>query len=164
MAADCLEQLTEFKTTLSKHFKLTDCGELKYLLGIRITKENNSIYLSSELQIKDLLSFVNMENCSPASTPMAVGQKHKLSVQACPKPNSIEESQIKNIPYRETIGRLINLAVTSRPDIAQAVTVLSRYIHNPGKQHWYAAQRVIRYLKATSNLELKLEMKSNEMK
>ena len=40
------------------------------------------------------------------------------------------------------------------PDIAHAVNILSRYLSNPGKRHWYAAKRVLRYLKGTKTVGL----------
>ncbi|KAL0451679.1 UNVERIFIED_CONTAM: Retrovirus-related Pol polyprotein from transposon TNT 1-94 [Sesamum latifolium] len=38
------------------------------------------------------------------------------------------------------------------PDIAYAVSKLSRYTHNPNKEHWDALHRLLRYLKGTMNL------------
>ena len=35
----------------------------------------------------------------------------------------------------------------TRLDVAYVVTQLSRFMYNPGQQHWKAAIRVFRYLK-----------------
>ncbi|KAL0342876.1 UNVERIFIED_CONTAM: Retrovirus-related Pol polyprotein from transposon RE2 [Sesamum angustifolium] len=35
----------------------------------------------------------------------------------------------------------------TRPDIAYAVSRLSRYTHNPNKEHWVALHRLLKYLK-----------------
>ncbi|KAL0413045.1 UNVERIFIED_CONTAM: Copia protein [Sesamum radiatum] len=40
----------------------------------------------------------------------------------------------------------------ARPDIAYVVSRLSRYTHNPNKEHWDALQGLLRYLKGTMNL------------
>ena len=40
------------------------------------------------------------------------------------------------------------------PDIAYTVSRLSRYSHNPGKDHWYVLVRVLRYLKHTMSYGL----------
>ena len=45
--------------------------------------------------------------------------------------------------------------VCSQPDIAQAVSMVSRYMANPGKQHWDAIKWHLRYLKGTSDVCLK---------
>jgi hypothetical protein len=41
------------------------------------------------------------------------------------------------------------LASATRPDISFVVCKLSRYMSNPGNDHWYAFKRVLRYLKGT---------------
>ena len=44
--------------------------------------------------------------------------------------------------------------VCTRQDIAQAVRVVSRYMSNPGKEHWRAVKWILRYLKGSSDMEL----------
>jgi len=39
----------------------------------------------------------------------------------------------------------------SQPDIAYVVGRLSRYTHNPSKDHWQALARLMKYLKGTMN-------------
>ena len=43
------------------------------------------------------------------------------------------------------------LASATRPDIAFAVSKLSRFVSNPGDDHWHALERVMRYLKGTAS-------------
>ena len=43
------------------------------------------------------------------------------------------------------------LACATRPDISFAVSKLSRFVANPGDDHWHALERVMRYLKGTMN-------------
>jgi hypothetical protein len=43
------------------------------------------------------------------------------------------------------------LASATRPDISFVVSKLSRFVSNPEDDHWRALERVIRYLKGTSN-------------
>ena len=58
--------------------------------------------------------------------------------------------------YCELIGSLLYLANTTRPDIAQAVGVLSRYRGTPTTSHMQEALRVVRYLKETRHYALQL--------
>ena len=67
-----------------------------------------------------------------------------------------------NVPYREAIGSLMHLAVNTRPDILFAVTKLSQYNVNPGRQHWDQVKHVLRYLSKTMDYGIKY--KSNESK
>ena len=43
------------------------------------------------------------------------------------------------------------LGSATRPDISIAVSKLSRFVSNPVDDHWRALERVMRYLKGTSN-------------
>ena len=45
-------------------------------------------------------------------------------------------------------------AIATRPDIAFSVSILSRFLNNPGDAHWQAVKRIFRYLKSTRNFEL----------
>ncbi|XP_050460197.1 uncharacterized protein LOC126856068 [Cataglyphis hispanica] len=58
---------------------------------------------------------------------------------------------MKNIPYQSLIGSLMYLAVSTRPDISYAISILSQFNTNSGKVHWNAAKRVLRYLKGTKS-------------
>ena len=44
----------------------------------------------------------------------------------------------------------------TRPDIAYAVSVVSRYSSLPNDEHWKAVKRIFRYLRSIINLQLTL--------
>ena len=58
------------------------------------------------------------------------------------------------VPYVSVIGSLMYAMVCTRPDIAHAVGVLSRYMLKLGKEHWTTVKRVFRYLCGTTNCGL----------
>lgn len=41
------------------------------------------------------------------------------------------------------------LMVCTRPYFAQALSVVSRYMSNPGKPHWHAVKWLLRYVRGT---------------
>jgi hypothetical protein len=45
---------------------------------------------------------------------------------------------------------LMYAMVCTRLDIAHAVGVVSRYMNNPGKEHWEAVKWILRYFRGTS--------------
>ncbi|CAL9023449.1 unnamed protein product [Prunus brigantina] len=50
------------------------------------------------------------------------------------------------IPYASVVGSLMYAMVCTRPDISQAVSIVGRYMHNPGKGHWQAVKWILRYI------------------
>ena len=58
---------------------------------------------------------------------------------------------MSHVPYSSAVGSLMYAMVCTRPDIAYAVSVVSRYMANPGKQHWQAVKWILRYLRGTTN-------------
>ncbi|KAM2435143.1 hypothetical protein PS1_025135 [Malus domestica] len=54
---------------------------------------------------------------------------------------------MKNVPYANVVGYLMYAMVCTRLDIAQAISVVAKYMANPRKQHWDAVKWILRYLK-----------------
>jgi hypothetical protein len=52
----------------------------------------------------------------------------------CPKTQE-EIEYMSRVPYSSAVGSLMYAMVCTRPDIAHAVGVVSRYMNNPGKEH-----------------------------
>lgn len=61
-----------------------------------------------------------------------------------------------NGEYRKLIGMLLYLTTNTRPDIAASVAILSKKVEHPQDNDLNEVKRVIRYLKGTRNLKLKL--------
>jgi poly(3-hydroxybutyrate) depolymerase len=56
--------------------------------------------------------------------------------------------------HMSAIGSLMYAMVCTRPDIAHAVGLLSRYMSKLGKEHWRTIKRVFRYLRGTTSYGL----------
>ncbi|RVX07226.1 Retrovirus-related Pol polyprotein from transposon TNT 1-94 [Vitis vinifera] len=56
---------------------------------------------------------------------------------------------MSKVPYASAIGSLMYAMVCTRPDIAHAVGVVSRFMSRFGKQHWKAIKWILRYLKGS---------------
>lgn len=92
-----------------------------------------------------------MGSCAPVSTPME--PNFSFSKLDCPVSEEDKEA-MSSVPYRELVGSLMYLMLSSRPDIAYPVGVLSRYVSNPGRKHWEGAKRVLKYLQGTKDYRL----------
>lgn len=58
--------------------------------------------------------------------------------------------------YQKYIGCLLYIAVNSRPDISASISILARRVSNPTQYDWNEVKRVIRFLKGTKEIKLKL--------
>ena len=96
-------------------------------------KKNHKLTLSHNEYIQKVLKIFNMQNAKPVSTPFA--NHFKLSKEMCPKTKE-EMDYMSKFPYASAVGSLMYAMVCTRPDIAHAVGVVSRYMNNLGKEHW----------------------------
>jgi hypothetical protein len=153
IASKSKQRILDFKSNLSKHFKLRDLGPTLFLLGVAITRDRSTrtLHLSQRQYILDLLERFNFSDCSPVSTPMDPGLRLSTS-QAPSTPQDVE--YMRTVPYINAVGALMYLAIATRPDIAYTVNVLRRFSSNPGVEHWKAVKHLFRYLKGTVDLKL----------
>ena len=54
------------------------------------------------------------------------------------------------MPYASAVGSLMYVMICTRPDIAQAVGVVSRFMVNLGREHWNGVKRILIYIKGAS--------------
>uniref|UniRef100_A0AAV1UXQ0 Polyprotein n=1 Tax=Peronospora matthiolae TaxID=2874970 RepID=A0AAV1UXQ0_9STRA len=54
-------------------------------------------------------------------------------------------------PFCEAVGALMHLMTVTRPDIAFAVSYVSRFMENLQVEHWMAVERILRYLQGTKS-------------
>ena len=79
--------------------------------------------------------------------PIPVGVK--LFTEQCRKTQE-EEEDMSCVPFVIAVDSLMYAMVCTRPNIAHAVGVLSRFMSKLGKEHWTAVKQVFRYLRGTS--------------
>ncbi|RVW88410.1 Retrovirus-related Pol polyprotein from transposon TNT 1-94 [Vitis vinifera] len=148
IAGSDIEKINNLKKQLSKQFAMKDLGAAKQILGMRIIRDkaNGTLKLSQSEYVKKVLSRFNMNEAKPVSTPL--GSHFKLSKEQSPKTEE-ERDHMSKVPYASAIGSLMYAMVCTRPDIAHAVGVVSRFMSRPGKQHWEAVKWILRYLKGS---------------
>jgi hypothetical protein len=88
-----------------------------------------------------------MHESKPIKVHIPIGVN--LSADQCPKTQE-EEEDMSHVPYASAVGSLMYVMVCTRPDIAHAVGVLSRYLSKLVKEHWTTVKRVFRYLHGTT--------------
>ena len=90
-------QVFSFIKHLSNTFTLCDLWNLNYFLGVEVTSQSDSLHLSQQKYIQDLLHRTNMVNAKPVRTPGPLEQQLSL-VDGDPLPNASL--------YRRTVGAL----------------------------------------------------------
>ena len=112
-------------------------------------RKNKKLWLSQEKYIEKVLERFQMSNSKPVSSPLA--GHFRLSSKQCPTSEE-EKEKMQNIPYASAVGSLMYAMVCTRSDIAHVVGVVSRFLSNPGKEHWTAVKWILRYLRGTSRI------------
>jgi hypothetical protein len=147
------KDLQALKDQLKRVFPMKDLGEVSTYLGMEVSRDFNKrkVFLSQKTYISDILHKFGQDDCKPAPTPLQVN--HGLNL---PPKDEVADPDIERYP--ELLGSIMYVMVCTRPDIAHAVSVLSRFIApgRHGNAHWKAALRLLSYLKGTADFRLEL--------
>ncbi|KAJ4706252.1 Retrovirus-related Pol polyprotein from transposon TNT 1-94 [Melia azedarach] len=153
IAAENKSDVQKLKDLLSVEFEMKDLGAARKILGMEIYRDRSKkkLFLSQKGYIQKILSRCGMSTAKPIDTPS--GANAHLSVAFAPK--SVEEKEyMSRVPYTSAVGSLMYAMVCTRPDLAQSVSVVSRFMGEPSKEHWQAVKRIFRYLKGTFDVGL----------
>ena len=143
------EIVEQVRKRLRQAFKLNELGRARWALGMAVHQLPDAIILSQKQYLTEVLErfgdHINEKRHNPSS-PLPEGTVLTKAMS----PQTEEESRaVESLPYRELIGCLLYLAVGTRPDIAFAIGLLSRFVSCYGAEHWAAALHVLRYLRGT---------------
>jgi len=63
-------------------------------------------------------------------------------------PKTVNDREyISHFLYTSAVGSLMYAMVCTGPDLSQSVSMVSRYMHDPGKGHWEAVRWILQYIK-----------------
>ncbi|GKD50772.1 retrotransposon protein, putative, ty1-copia subclass [Tanacetum coccineum] len=145
--------LQDVKSYLGRCFAMKDLGEAAYILGIKIYRDRSKrlIGLCQSAYIEKILKRFYMENSKRGSIPMQ--EKLKLSKsQGASTPAEVKRMQ--NVPYASAVGSIMYVVRCTRPDVAFAQNITSRFQQNPGELHWTAVKNILKYLRNTKDMFL----------
>ncbi|KAL8126669.1 hypothetical protein AgCh_013797 [Apium graveolens] len=117
---------------LSSHFKIKDLGPLHYFLGIQIVRNASGIFMNQQKYIFDILLDFSKLSHQVAIVPM--DQNHDL----------LQHSDSPILQDFTVYRRLV-----------------AQYMHSPTALHWYAALKLVKYLRHTSTQGLLYASKAN---
>nr|GEW50653.1 retrovirus-related Pol polyprotein from transposon TNT 1-94 [Tanacetum cinerariifolium] len=120
------------KSLLKREFDMKDLGEAKKILGMEIVRDHSRkiLRVSQSGCISKILNNFRIDNGK--SVQMPLGGHFKLSLK----------------------DYLIRDCDVEKMNIAYAVSIVSIYSANPGKNHWEAVKWNLKYLRGTANVGL----------
>ena len=146
--------LTEWDTLVASfeaaRYKVKDCIK-KPFVGINVTSDNQgNYYLDQKKSIEGVVKAAKVSGCKVQKLPYPL-EGPSLSKAD----NEAEEKEVAKVPYRALIEMLSYIMGHTKPDIAYALNVLSRYCNNPGRRHVKFLFCLVKYCEYSKDDRLK---------
>jgi ATP-binding cassette subfamily B (MDR/TAP) protein 1 len=140
-----VSRIARLNKELSKSFAMKDLGPVKCILDMRFERDrkSNKLYLSRDKYIEKVLRKFRMDEAREVDCPLAA--PFKLSKKQCSSTEKMEK-EMQNVPYASAVGSLMYAMVCTRPDIARAVSTVSRFMSNLRRPHRESVKWILRYL------------------
>ena len=138
---DCLGKFQEFVTALKARIEIKELGELKWFLGIRITRDRSKrkLWLCQDSYIEKIAQRFNLIPAKVYDTPLPVEDLSKYVRK--------EQASAQTIyGYQQRVGSIQFAACSTRADVAKHASKLAEFQQNPAPEHVHFADRVIQYL------------------
>ena len=113
---------------------MRDMGELHYYVGVCIAQDvkNKQVFLHQGHYVEKILEKFGQTEAKPVSTPADLNVKLQKE-DGFSRPVDVTS-------YQSIVGSLLYAAIATRPDIAQAVRVVSNFCANPTQNHLTATK------------------------
>lgn len=141
------QAIADMKRKLSAEFEMKDLNEIRSFLGLNVqrNRQKRIMTIDQRAYVQGILERFGMQNCKASAIPM--DPNLRLEKEQDPK-------KFTDKPYRELVGCLMYLMVTSRPDICAAVNYFAGFQCGASEQHWVHLKRILRYLRGTDDFKL----------
>nr|GEW03005.1 hypothetical protein [Tanacetum cinerariifolium] len=122
------------KSLLKKEFDMKELGEAKKILGMEIVRDQSHkiMRVSQSGYVSKILNNFRIDNGK--SVQMPLGGHFKRSLKDCPV-RDFNVERMSKVPYENAVESLMYLMVCTRPGIAYAICVVSRYLANPDRDN-----------------------------
>lgn len=109
------------RQAIQTEFEMSDLRLLSFSLGLEFLFSDSRIRVTQKQYVKDMLTKFGMSEYQPAATPIHEKQQFLPDMKV---------ARVDSVQYQRMVGKLIFLTHT-RPDIAYAVSVVSRFMAAP---------------------------------
>jgi Zn-finger protein len=137
------DQIVKTKSLIKNNFEATDVGEVDFIIGIKFEKCNDGYIIHQKKYLNEILNKFNINKYNPVSNTTPIE-----SIELRSKKFNVTK-------YKQAIGSLLYLAISTRPDILFSVSKASRKSDNPTYEDWYNVLKIFRYLKGNPNYGIK---------
>jgi hypothetical protein len=142
--------LTSVKQQFQSRFTMTDEGPSQEFLGVNIFQGPGIVALDQqhycETIVRDFKQYIGRRNYS--EVPMQANAE--LFVPYEPD----QADWVSRFPYATIVGKIVYLTAITRPDIAYAVSMLSRFMAQPTYRACMAVTPLLHYLSRTAHFGL----------
>jgi hypothetical protein len=157
-AGNWTEKREDIRKQLWTRFRMRDVTHKNMILGLtyHYDKERGDFHLHQESYIKRML-----ERYTPAFQDVGITLYTHWTPAKHDTQEMVEEAMCEGgdpaviFPYREAIGSALFLVMMTRPDIANTVRYLSRFVNNYSMIHVTCLATLFEYLKSTLTLGLR---------
>ncbi|GKC35922.1 retrotransposon protein, putative, ty1-copia subclass [Tanacetum coccineum] len=118
-----IPMLQDVKSYLGRCFAMKDLGEAAYILRIKIYRDRS----------RRLIEKLRLSKSQGATTPA-------------------ELKRMQNVPYASAVGSIMYAVRCTRPDVAFAQNITSRFQQNPGGLYWTTVKNILKYLRNTKDM------------
>ncbi|GJU58423.1 ribonuclease H-like domain-containing protein [Tanacetum coccineum] len=130
-------------SSLHQEFAMTDLGPLNYFLGILVTRDSSSLFLSQKKYVVEILEKAHMVNCNPSRTPVDTESKQGVDGDPVCDPTLYRSLSLQYLTF-------------TRPDISYAVEQVCLHMHDNREPHLSPLKSILRYVQGTLHYGLQL--------
>lgn len=142
-------EILKIKNELKSKFKITDVGNVDFIIGIKFEKLKDGYLLHQKRYLDEILSKFNIDKYRPSSNMLPIINEE------------LRKKSFDQTKYKKAIGSLLYLAISTRPDILFAVSKASRRSRDPNYEDWLNVIKIFRYLKGNPNYGIKFTNDEN---
>nr|GEY19546.1 hypothetical protein [Tanacetum cinerariifolium] len=94
------------------------------------------------------------ETFSPVADIRAIRILIAIAAKSQGASTPAEMKRMQNVPYASAVGSIMYAVRCTRPDVAFAQNITSRFQQNPGDIHWTTVKNILKYLRNTKDMFL----------
>jgi hypothetical protein len=151
IASESEEYIEILKEQIKKEYDITDLGPLDNFLNAKIRQYKHKITMSQTHYCKEVLeTFKYLVKGKTSKTPLPADVLEQLAAGV----DLTEDESVREYPYRQVIGALLYMSMYTKPEIAYAVGVLSRFNDKKTEASCKMLTHLLRYLNGHPECEI----------